>query len=104
MCCKNTELSGSISFGRGCIIHPGCSIISEKGEIVFGEGNIVEERVRIVNKKDKPMYIGSYNNFEVGTVVESSTVGDCNVFQFRSRVREGCVIGNGCNLTPCSVL
>ncbi len=51
-----------------------------------------KERVVIYNKvlKDKSgnnvqkiMKIGSFNLFEVGTVIESSEIGDYNTFQYR---------------------
>jgi len=87
--CSKSELKGSLSFGDGCVIHPGCVISAEGGDIVFGEFNIIEERVRIVNrlKKDekgnpikRTMRIGSYNTFEVGSYIDSSDIGDMNEF------------------------
>lgn len=85
-------MHGLITFGDHCIVHPGCSIIAEGGDIHIGEYNIIEEKVRIINriKKDengKPikrdMKIGSYNVFEVYTVIDSTDIGDMNEFQHR---------------------
>lgn len=92
---EKTEFYGNIKFGEACIIHPGCSIIAEGGDIVFGDFNIIEEKVKIYNKlkKDelgrpmkKDMVIGNYNVFEVFSYVESTDIGDLNEFQHRSTV------------------
>ena len=47
------------------------------------------------------MRIGSYNLFEVGSIVESSDVGDMNEFGVKSSVAANCQIGNGCYINPC---
>jgi hypothetical protein len=31
-----------VIFGKGCIVHPGCAIVAEAGEIIFGDYNIIE--------------------------------------------------------------
>lgn len=76
-------------FGDKCIVHPGCSIIAEGGDIIIGKYNIIEEKVRIINrlKKDekgrpikKDMIIGNYNIFEVYAHVENCDIGDLNEF------------------------
>lgn len=87
--CAKTELQGHISFGENCIVHPGCAIIAEGGDIVFGENNIIEEKVRIINKlkKDengrpikKDMHIGNFNVFEVDSLIENCEIGNLNEF------------------------
>mmetsp|Transcript_569 Transcript_569/g.861 ORF Transcript_569/g.861 Transcript_569/m.861 type:complete len:176 (-) Transcript_569:2387-2914(-) len=104
ICSKNIETAGTIAFSSGCVIHPDCSILAEGGPIYLGEYNIIEERVRIINratydsqgnKVTRPMHIGSYNVFEVGTVICNSNIGSYNLFEHRSEVRE-CNVGSGC--------
>ena len=47
------------------------------------------------------MIIGDFNMFEVGTSIESSDVGNCNIFKHRSsvemncKIKDNCVIGTG---------
>jgi dynactin-6 len=109
-CCKNIEIEGQIAFGTGCIIHPDCSIIAEGGPIIFGEYNIIEEKVRIINRAErdsegnvisnkKPMQIGNYNLFEVGTVIENSEIGNYNIFQHRTKIEGGSSVENGSVVT-----
>ncbi len=82
-------MHGVVKFGDSCIIHPGCSIIAEGGDIIIGEHNIIEEKVKIINrlKKDengKPikrdMIIGNFNVFEVFSYIENCDIGDLNEF------------------------
>ena len=40
--CASSDIQGQVTFGKGCIVHPGCAIIAEAGEIVFGDFNIIE--------------------------------------------------------------
>ena len=92
------------------MVHPYAQIIAEGGDIIFGEYCIIEERAKIINRvmkdeKGQPirrdMRIGSYNVFEVYSVVESSDIGDLNEFQVRSIVQEGCKIENFCQVSAC---
>eukprot|EP01016_Furgasonia_blochmanni_P016435 TRINITY_DN1952_c0_g1_i3.p1 TRINITY_DN1952_c0_g1~~TRINITY_DN1952_c0_g1_i3.p1 ORF type:complete len:308 (+),score=32.52 TRINITY_DN1952_c0_g1_i3:65-988(+) len=101
------EVQGKVTFGKGCVIHPLCQIISEAGEIIIGDYNIIEERCVIYNKamKDKngtvipnTMRVGSYNIFEVGAQINTAEIGDCNVFGMRSIVDFNCKIKNGCSI------
>ena len=104
------EIHGQVNFGIGCIAHPGCFIDARGGTINFGEYNIIEEKVRIVNKirakdsKGKPimkdMNVGSYNIFEVGTMVSTSEIGDYNEFQSKCVVEDNCRVGSNCTLGP----
>ena len=104
------DLQGNITFGDGCVVHPGAFIDARGGTISFGENNIIEEKVRIVNKirgKDasgKPilreMKIGSYNLFEAGCSVSSSMIGDMNEFGHKCFVDDNCKIGNLCIVGP----
>jgi len=87
-------IKGNVTFGVGCIVHPGANINAEEGDIIFGDYNIVEEYARIINKPreekgtlvKKTMRIGSYNTFEVGSYVESSDIGDMNDFGVKSSI------------------
>lgn len=102
-------IKGNVTFGEGCIVHPGAQIIAEGGDIIFGDFNIVEEYAKIVNvpRKDqqgnavkRTMRIGNYNQFEVNCSVESSEIGDMNEFGVRSVIGVGCVITNCCVINP----
>lgn len=81
-----------------------------KGPIVVGECNLIEERVSIVNNSDKPMLIGSFNVFEVGSHSESPSIGDNNVLEYKAVVGKktilttGCVIGAKCRVDTEEVL
>ena len=104
------DLHGKIEFGENCVVHPKATIIAEGGDIIFGEFCIIEEKAKIINrlKKDengrpirRDMRIGSYNVFEVHSMVESSDIGDLNEFQVRSIVQDGCKIENFCQVNAC---
>lgn len=105
--CSACDVQGNVTFGKGCVVHPGCSILAEGGDIIIGDNNIIEERVVIYNKapKEKPpgwapktMRIGSFNLFEVGTFVETSDIGSFNMFQHRAHLETGCTVKNACNI------
>ncbi len=96
-------------FGEHVIVHPGCSIVAEGGDIYIGDYVIIEEKVRILNrlKKDeqgKPikrdMTIGNYNVFEVYAYIENTNIGNLNEFQHRSVVQDS-TIGDCCQINPC---
>jgi len=113
LCCKNAEIvvsnNGKISFGHGCIVHPKAKIIAEGCNIIFGEYNIIEENVIIrVKPKSRPelniveiptMYIGCYNHFKVGCVVENSHIENFNIFDYFSKVQDDCFIESKCIIT-----
>lgn len=42
------------------------------------------------------MRIGSYNHFEIGAVVDTTSVGDCNIFQPRCALAGGSKVGSNC--------
>jgi dynactin-6 len=75
--CQEANLSGDVTIGKNCVIHPKCMILAEAGPIVIGDDNIVEEQAIILNSFDvsqsperqvsKVMHIGSKNCFEVGS-------------------------------------
>ncbi|KAI6241263.1 Dynactin subunit 6 [Aphelenchoides fujianensis] len=98
-------LSGQLTFGEGCVIHPLARIDAGDGEIVFGKNNIVEERAVIVNRlPGHRLVIGDENHFEVGATCFATAVGNRNVFGMQSTVGEhvqvadGCVIGAKCEV------
>jgi hypothetical protein len=39
--CTTADIQGNVVFGKGCVVHPGCAIIAEAGEIIFGDFNII---------------------------------------------------------------
>ena len=47
--CHEAVLKGNVTFGEGCIVHPGAQILAEGGDIIMGDFNIVEEYARIIN-------------------------------------------------------
>ena len=48
--CDSADIQGPVSFGDGCVVHPGAFIDARGGKIIFGENCIIEEKARIVNK------------------------------------------------------
>jgi len=94
--CIDAELSGEVSVGDGCVIHPRASLIGAAGPLVLGTGNIVEERALIATAEDRTLKIGNNNVFEVGCRVESISIGDANIVEARAILGAGTVIGNGC--------
>lgn len=40
--CTHCDIQGNVSFGKGCVVHPGCSLIAEGGDIEFGDFCIIE--------------------------------------------------------------
>ena len=44
----------------GCIVHPGCSIIAQGGDIVFGDFNIIEVVYIIYLRKEHLLLIELY--------------------------------------------
>ncbi|XKL66535.1 hypothetical protein PGB90_009955 [Kerria lacca] len=112
--CKETKIRGDVTIGSMTIVHPCATIIADAGPIVIGDGNIIEEQVVIINRlpensqnKDdiSTLRIGNNNVFEVGCIVETSSIGDNNVLECKSyigpgiKLGVGCVIGAGCRLT-----
>jgi len=93
----------SITIGANTIIQPTCQILALGGPIEIGPHNIVEERVIITNPLPKQknnsqpqtLQIGQSNLFEVGCVIESLSIGHGNIFECKSSVPQGVVIGNG---------
>ena len=47
--CHEAVIKGNVTFGEGCIVHPGAQILAEGGDIIMGDFNIVEEYARIIN-------------------------------------------------------
>ncbi|ORX56075.1 trimeric LpxA-like protein [Piromyces finnis] len=91
---------GDIKLGKGNIIHPKAYFKTLGGPIIIGSYNIFEERVVIINERKEPLIIGDYNLFEVGTVIQSSNIGNnCN-FQPRATAEDGSKIGDNCIIGP----
>nr|WAW84819.1 dynactin 6 [Halisarca dujardinii] len=108
--CKEAELSGDITFGSRCIVHPGARIVAEGGPIVMGDGNLIKEGATIINKKREDsqqpvLIIGNGNVFDIKSYCSASIVGNNNTFEPCCRVNEyvtvteDCVIGAGCTLS-----
>lgn len=102
LCCKTADIiikEGKVSFGHGCIVHPRAKIIAEGDcSIIFGEYNIIEENVIIKatpkfnsllnNNETVTVYIGCYNHFKVGCVIENSSVENYNILDYRCKVED----------------
>ncbi|KAK7468684.1 hypothetical protein VKT23_003187 [Stygiomarasmius scandens] len=104
--CQDVELKGDITIGSGTIVHPKATIFAVAGPIVIGSGCIIEESAIIVNRRKEVMRIGDDNLFEIGSRIESPSIGSFNTFSTRCRVHHTvrissyCVIGAGCLLVP----
>jgi dynactin-6 len=110
VCAEQTQLVGDVTIGCQTIVHPTSSIKALKGPIIIGESNIIEERVSIVNNSEKPLVIGSFNVFEVGSHSESQSIGDHNVLEYKSVLGRktilttGCIIGAKCHVETDEIL
>jgi hypothetical protein len=111
LCCKTAELTpGKISFGIGCVVHPKARIIAEGDcNIVIGEYNIIEENVLIRakpkynsltnNSETITLYIGSYNHFKVGAIIENTSIDSFNILDYKCKA-EDVLIESKCIITP----
>eukprot|EP01118_Nematostelium_gracile_P009955 TRINITY_DN3380_c0_g1_i1.p1 TRINITY_DN3380_c0_g1~~TRINITY_DN3380_c0_g1_i1.p1 ORF type:complete len:183 (+),score=36.12 TRINITY_DN3380_c0_g1_i1:35-583(+) len=110
--CQDSILTGEITVGEGCIIHPKATILAEAGPIVIGRNNIIEEQVVIRNsypedatdeekKVKKTMTIGDNNIFEVGCKVESDRIGQSNIVESKAKLSRGSSLANGCVVVAC---
>ncbi|OII77260.1 hypothetical protein cand_019700 [Cryptosporidium andersoni] len=103
--CREARILGRVELSDGCIIHPTALIDGGKGGIRFGMSNVVEERVNIINNKDRELIIGDHNWFKVGSFIENPLqVGNYNIFEIRSRIGEGSKIGNYCYISATATL
>ncbi|GAA5844389.1 hypothetical protein JCM3766R1_006377 [Sporobolomyces carnicolor] len=99
------DMRGDISIGDGCVIQPRCTLLALSGPIVLGTDNVLEENVVIVNRLRRPLVIGDYNLFQVGSRIESPRIGSHNNFGIRSRTSPHVSIGSNCTIgSACLVL
>ena len=42
------------------------------------------------------MRIGSYNRIDIGSTIDTSNVGDYNIFEARSSISDGSKVGDNC--------
>lgn len=121
---EESNFRGNITISNGCVVHPSVTILAVSGPIVIGENCLLEEYTTIIHdvgataaaanaaadRAPPVLHIGANNVFEVGCMVQASSVGERNVFECRSsvaagvRVSNGCLIGAGCQLTDERVL
>lgn len=105
ICREKTVITGEVTIGAECVIHPTTQIIAKNGPIVIGNNNLIEERVVIINNRPQPMHIGDHNVFEVDSYCDSARVGSNNIMEAKSSIgpdielSDGCIIGAGCRLT-----
>jgi carbonic anhydrase/acetyltransferase-like protein (isoleucine patch superfamily) len=111
LCCKTAELTpGKVTFGGGCIVHPKARIIAEGDcNIIIGEYNIIEENVLIRAKpKYNPLtnnnetitvYIGNYNHFKIGAILENTSVDSYNLLDYKCKL-EDALVESKCIITP----
>eukprot|EP00761_Pharyngomonas_kirbyi_P001987 gb/GECH01001991.1/.p1 GENE.gb/GECH01001991.1/~~gb/GECH01001991.1/.p1 ORF type:complete len:192 (+),score=47.55 gb/GECH01001991.1/:1-576(+) len=93
---KNTNLSGEIHIGAGTVIHPHATVRAISGPIYIKECNIIEEYAEIINLSGSPLYIGSFNIFEVGSVTAAKQIGDSNKIECKAQLGKNCIIGDHC--------
>ena len=108
--CESVTLAGSyrVVIGAGTIVQPNVVIVAQDGPIIIGEKNIIEENVVILNAKEegqgegatKELRIGKMNLFCTGVRIEQCTIGNINIFEPKSIVRQGCTVGNAACLGP----
>lgn len=104
--CQEAELKGEITIAAKTVVHPKARIIAEHGPIIIGEGNLIEEQTLIWNSTPggKPMIIGNYNVFEIGSNCQALAIGNNNVLEAKSKVgstvelSDGCVVGSRCEI------
>lgn len=108
----------------GTVLHPRCTVLAMSGPIILGSNCIVEENVVIVNRTKNTMTVGDENHFQIGcrtsagpfrracelmrlspTGIESTAVGNHNIFAPRSRTSHLVSVGSNCNIgAGCVVL
>eukprot|EP01102_Stenamoeba_stenopodia_P018098 TRINITY_DN6595_c0_g1_i1.p1 TRINITY_DN6595_c0_g1~~TRINITY_DN6595_c0_g1_i1.p1 ORF type:complete len:198 (-),score=42.35 TRINITY_DN6595_c0_g1_i1:16-552(-) len=103
---QEANISGDVTIGKGCVIHPKCMILAEAGPITLGDDNIIEEQCIILNSYDssqsperqvsKVLHIGSNNCFEVGCQVMAKVIGNSNTIEAKAIVGENAMLGDGC--------
>ena len=71
---ETVKISGDVTIGGECCIHPHVDIKATNGPIVIGRRNIIEERVVIENLSEEVMRIGDGNIFEVGALIRAQEV------------------------------
>ena len=112
--CESVTLAGSyrVVIGAGTIVQPNVVIVAQDGPIIIGEKNIVREDVVILNAKEegqgegatKELRIGKMNLFCTGVRIEQCTIGNINIFEPKSIVRQGCTVGNAAAGAHCRTL
>lgn len=50
----------------------------------------------MTNKSSQPLQIGNGNHFEVGAIIESSRIGNNNIFESRSSVLGSTAVADNC--------
>ena len=95
--CQEAELKGEVTIAAKTVVHPKARIIAEQGPIVIGESNLIEEQALIINSTPgKIMVIGNHNVFEIGSQCRSTSIGNNNVIESKSKVGSNVVLTNGC--------
>jgi len=94
--CKSAKLVGQVVIGNGCVVHPHATVDGSIAAVRVGEMCIVEEFSCLQNTSGANMTIGSHSVFEVGCVVDSSSIGSGTIIHAKAKVDAGCVIGDGC--------
>jgi dynactin-6 len=122
---QDATLSGTITIGAGCIIHPRASILATTGPIELGKNCVIEELAVIENTgrpgeegEDLVLRIGHNNQFSVGcraslrqlqhrssclaeltrTDIQARSIGDDNTFHPRSRVPSSIAVSQHCTV------
>lgn len=102
--CSDVELRGDITINANTIIQSRATILAITGPIVIGSNCIIEEATSIVNRRKETMRIGDDNLIEIGSRVESSSVGDGNTFGTKCKVHHAIRVGSHCVIAPGTVV
>ncbi|KAL7422232.1 hypothetical protein Q5752_002878 [Cryptotrichosporon argae] len=94
----DARLSGDITFGAGCVVHPRAVVRGGTG-IVFGHECVVEENAVVENLGPSTVSIGDSNVFMVDCRVNALSVGSHNTFSPRCVVA-GVAVADHCSFGP----
>ncbi|CAI5439869.1 unnamed protein product [Caenorhabditis angaria] len=99
--CAEAQISGEVSIGDGCVIHPFAIFDAKNGPIIIGNNCLFEEYCVIRNCGDgEPMIIGDENAFHVESECFAKYVGNRNLIGCRARLDRACFVADDCHITP----
>ncbi|GMT32479.1 hypothetical protein PFISCL1PPCAC_23776 [Pristionchus fissidentatus] len=105
--CNEVTITGEVTIGSDCVVHPKAIIRATRGPIIIGDRNLIEETALIENSNEDgaPLVIGEDNYFEIGSVVRARSIGARNIFGIQCVVGSEVVVTDGCSIgVRCSVI